>query len=144
MSIQKMSSALMEEDGYDDTEERRTTYAAESASAPTSDDRGHSKGRGALEKAAGIQAYRREHAIMTSKLIAALLSSCLLLGCTTGQNAVIAPPPPVMDRTNWIIASGPLTGASVSCETGYVPTCSYVDGAVKCVCVPMPYKEKTK
>jgi hypothetical protein len=81
---------------------------------------------------------------MTSKLIAGLLSSCLLLGCTTGQNAVIAPPPPVMEGTNWLIASGPLTGASVSCETGYVPTCSYTDDAVRCACVPMTKKDKRK
>jgi len=130
----------MEEDCYGhDAEERRTTDAAESASAPASDDRGHSKGGGALEKAKGIQAYRREHAIMTSKLIRLLLSSCLFLGCATGQHVVS--PPPVMEGTNWIIASGPLTGASVTCKDGYVPTCSNIDGAVKCPCAPMP-KEK--
>jgi hypothetical protein len=142
MSLQTMSNATcIEEDGYGHDAEERTTDTKESATATQSNDRGHSKGGGALEKAKGIQDYKREHAIMTSKLIAVLLSSCLFLGCTTAQNAITTPPP-VMEGTNWIIASGPLTGASVSCKNGYIPTCSYVDGAVKCACVPMPKKEQ--
>jgi hypothetical protein len=137
-----MSSASIEEDGDDDTERQRANDTKESAGATESDHGRCSRSGGALKKAAGIQDYKREHAIMTSKLIAALLSSCLFLGCTTAQNAITAPPPPLMEGTNWIIASGPLTGASVSCKNGYIPTCSYVDGAVKCACVPMPKKEQ--
>lgn len=76
---------------------------------------------------------------MTSRLIWLLLASCLLfLGCATRQQIVT--PTPVMEGTNWIIATGPLTGASVTCKDGYVPTCSYVQGAVKCSCAPTPKK----
>ena len=132
----------IEEDGYGDATEERRAFDAESASVPARTDGRCSSSRGALEKAKGIEAYKLETAIMTSKIIRLLLLFCLLFACTTSQHVVSSQPPSVMEGTNWIIATGPLSGASVTCKDGYIPTCSYVDGAVKCVCVARPKEEQ--
>lgn len=128
------TNRIEEEDVYgDDAEEQRANDAEESASATASHHGRCSHSGGALEKAKAIQDYKREEAILNSKIIRFLLS-LLLLACTSTKPAALSSasktcPDGGIGQTN-----------SVTCRAGFTPDCTGCGPDAKCGCIPIPKK----